>query len=149
MSNNDYELVAWTNNGEVFFSFYGLQVQDLLMWNEYYSCDCPESQSWESFERLSYLAFQWGMLLLKKKDYWAAYSRFVDGIYVCQEAMRHFPTQEDSGINPFLLALDDLYYGCKEAALEEGATLEEVFYEDGIHDYRRGKWLEAATEPTD
>ena len=140
MSNKEYQLVAWTENGEVFFSDYALQEQEMLLREEYCSLDYPEDHSWERYERLSHVAWQWGTLLLRKGDYRAAYDRFADGLLVCRDAVRFLHVPEGGGAHPFLPAMDDLYMGCRKAAIEEGGTLEEIFCEDGVHDYRRGLW---------
>ena len=34
MSNKEYQLVAWTENGDVFFSENALQEQEMLLWDE-------------------------------------------------------------------------------------------------------------------
>ena len=140
MSNKEYQLVAWTENGEVFFSENALQEQEMLLWDEYCSFDNPEDHSWERYERLSHVAWQWGTLLLRMGDYRAAYDRFSDGLLVCRDAVRFLPVPDGGGAHPFLPAMDDLYMGCRKAALEEGGTLEEILCEDGVHDYRRGLW---------
>ena len=140
MSNKEYQLVAWTENGEVFFSENALQEQEVLLRDEYCSLDNPEDRSWERYERLSHVAWQWGMILLRMGDYRSAYYRFTDGLLVCRDAVRFLPVPAGSGAHPFLPAMDDLYMGCRKAAQEEGGTLEEILCEDGVHDYRRGLW---------
>lgn len=144
MSEKEYELVAWTENGEVRLSGSALREQDALLWEEYYSLYYSGDHSWERYERLTRVAWQWGMLLLEMKDYRAAYGRFVDGLYACRDAVRFLYVPQDGGVHPFLPAMDELYDGCRKAALEEGGTLEEVLHEDGIHDIRRQMWEKVA-----
>ena len=145
MSENTYRLSAWTENGEIMFSDFTLREQEMLLQEEIYCLDCSKEQEWEFYSRLSHLYLQWGMLLLEMNEYWEAYRRFVDGLYVCRDAIRFLRFPKDGGVNPFLLAMDDLYEGCKEAAWREKGTLEEVLYEDGIHDIRRQLWESAPT----
>lgn len=144
MSENNYQLVAWTENGEVKFSDFALREQEMLLWDEFYSLYYSENKGWEHYSQLVHVAWQWGMLLLEMKEYWKAYNRFTDGLYVCRDAMRvlHYPV--DGGINPFLLAMDDLFEGCHKAALEDD-NLEELFYEDSFHDIRCQLWEKATT----
>ncbi len=142
MSENNYQLVAWTENGEIKFSGYAMWEQEMLLQDEIDSID-TDSMDWDSYSRLTHLYWEWGMLLIGMKENWDAYGRFKDGLYVCMEAIRfiHFP--KDGGINPFLLAMDDLIEGCHSAALndlEQGGTLEEVFHEEAFHDIRRQLW---------
>lgn len=137
MSERKYELVAWTENGEVRLSQSAMLEQEALLRDEYDSLYYSGDRSWEHFERLSYVALLWGRLLLEMEDYRAAYGRFVDGLYACRDAVRFLHVPEDGGAHPFLSAMDDLYAGCMKAALAEGGTLEEILYEDGIHDIRR------------
>ncbi|MBQ6762882.1 MAG: hypothetical protein IJP49_09030 [Bacteroidales bacterium] len=143
MSENNYQLVAWTENGEVKFSGVALWEQEMLLWDEYYSLYYSEDKGWERYSRLVHIAWQWGMLLLEMKEYWKAYGRFTDGLYACRDAMRflHFP--EDGGVHPFLLAMDDLLEGCHKAALEDD-NLEEVYFEDSFRDIRRQHWEKTA-----
>ena len=64
MSENNYQLVAWTENGEVKFSGVALWEQEMLLWDEYYSLYYSEDKGWERYSRLVHIAWQWGMLLL-------------------------------------------------------------------------------------
>lgn len=137
MSEKEYELVAWTENGKIRLSGSALLEQDALLREEYCSLYYSGEKSWERYERLCLVALQWGRLLLEMGDYRAAYGRFVDGLYACRDAVRFLHVPRDGGEHPFVLAMDDLFDGCKEAALEEGGTLEEIFHEDGVHDLRR------------
>ena len=144
----DYQLYAWTENEEVRFSELALWEQEMLFRDEFDASYYSKVLSWECYERLSHIAWQWGMLLLGAKEYRAAYRRFVDGIYVCRDAVWkcHFP--KDGGVNPFVLALDELYKGCEEAAYRDNSTLWELFYEDAIQDIRQGLWKAAPPEPS-
>ena len=142
MSENNWQLVAWTEKGEVKFSDFALREQEMLLWDEYYTLYFSEEKGWDRYSRLVHVALQWGMLLLGMGRYREAYDRFVDGHYVCLEAIRNLCCPKDGGINPFLLALDDLYEGCYMAALEDD-TLEEVFFESAFRDIRRQLWEEA------
>lgn len=142
MSENNYQLVAWTENGEVKFSDFALNEQEMLLWDEYYTLYYSEDKGWDRYSRLVHVALQWGMLLLGMGRYREAYDRFYDGYYVCLEAIRYLRCPKDGGINPFLLAMDDLYEGCHMAALEDD-TLDEVFFESAFRDIRRQLWEEA------
>ena len=140
MSENDYQLVAWTENGEVRFSGVAMWEQEMLLREEIYAVD-PDSRDWECYSRLTYLYWQRGMLLLELKEPWGAYDCFVDGLYVCLEAIRNLHFPKSGGINPFLLAMDDLLDGCHKAALEDD-SLEEVYYESAFHEIRMELWEE-------
>ena len=90
------------------------------------------------YESRAYDAWQEGMSLLEMKDYSEAYDSFVDGMYICLKAMQTLPFPKQGEDNPLLPVMDKLYAGCRKAALEdEGGTLEEIFYEDGVHDVYR------------
>lgn len=144
MSENNYQLYAWTENGEVKFSGAALWEQEMLLWDEYYSLYYSEEKGWERYSRLVHVAWQWGMLLLERKEYGDAYGRFKDGLFACRDAMRYLHIPEDGGVHPFLLAMDDLLDGCYKAVLEDD-TLEEVYFEDSFRDIRRQLWEEAPT----
>jgi len=123
MSDTKYRLVAWTENGEVRFSADALQEQEAPLWDEYHSLYYAGDRTPESLERLCRVAWQWGSLLLRQKDYRGAYGRFSDGILACRSAGCYPP------------ALEDLCEGCREAAGREGGTLVEILYEEGIPDF--------------
>ena len=148
MSEKNYQLYAWTDKDEVRFSELALREQEMLLMDEYDSSYYSKDLSWERYEHLSHIAWQWGMLLLGEKDYWASYRRFQDGIIICREAIWKCPVPKDGGMNPFLLALEELYKGCEHAAWEEGSTLWELFCEDAIQDIRHGLWEAAPIEPS-
>ena len=148
MSEKTYQLYAWTEREEVRFSELALWEQEMLLMDEYDSSYYSEDLSWERYERLSHIAWQWGMLLLGEKDYRSAYNRFSDGIDVCVDALRKLPFPKDGGVNPFILALDDLYKGCEEAAYKGDGMLWELFCEDAIRDIRHGYWASAPTRTT-
>ena len=46
----------------------------------------------------------------------------------------------DGGLHPFLIAFDEMYEGCQKAALEEDYSLEEVFIESALQDWRSELW---------
>ena len=148
MSDKEYQLYAWTENGKVRFSPLALCEQEALLWDEYDSSYWSQSLSWEEYEHLVHVAWQWGMLLLDEKRYWEAYGRFSDGIDICRYAVWKLPVPKDGGVHPFLLALEELYRGCELAVLEEGDTLEELFYESAVQDIRQGLWAAALDEPS-
>ena len=143
MSENEYQLYAWTENEEVRFSGLALREQEALLMDEYDSLYYSDDISWERYERLSRVAWQWGMLLFREKDYWAAYARFRDGVDICREAIRECPVPKDGGVHPFLPALDELYRGCEDAAWAEGSSLWLFFCEDALQDIRQGLWGKA------
>ena len=148
MSENNYQLYAWTENEEVRFSELALREQEMLLMDEYDSLYYSEDRSWRRYERLAHVAWQWGMLLLGEKVYWEAYGRFRDGVDVCREANWKCRVPEDGGVHPFLLALDELYRGCEEAAWAEGSSLWWLFCEDAMQDIRQGLWRVAPREPS-
>lgn len=139
MSENYYQLVAWTENGEVKFSEIAMWEQEMLLREEYNSLYYSDDKGWERYSRLVHIAWQWGMLFMEMKEYWKAYGRFHDGLHICLEAIRNTPCPEDGGANPFLVALDELFEGCHLAALED-INLEEVFYESAFQEIRRQLW---------
>lgn len=140
MSENNYQLVAWTENGEVRFSGVAMWEQEMLLREEIYAVD-PGTRDWTCYARLTHLFRQWGMLLLEMKEPWEAYGRFRDGLHICLEAIRNNSCPEDGGANPFLVALDELFEGCHLAALED-VNLEEVYYESAFHEIRMELWEE-------
>ena len=141
MSENNYQLVAWTENGEVKFSGVTMWEQEMLLREEYDTLYYSDEKGWERYSRLVHISWQWGMLLMEMKEYWEAYGRFHDGRHVCLEALRNLHFPETGGINPFLVALDDLFEGCHKAALED-TNLEEVYYESAFHEIRMQLWEE-------
>lgn len=145
MSEINYQLYAWTENGEVKFSKAALWEQEMLLRGEVFSVD-SKSRDWECYSRLAHLYWQWGMLLLDLKEYWDAYDRFHDGLFVCRDAIWFLDFPIEGGINPFLLAMDDLFDGCHKAVLENN-TLEELFYEDSFYDIKRQLWAIAPIQP--
>ena len=147
MSEKTYQLYAWTEREEVRFSGLALQEQEMLLMDEFDSLYYSEDLSWERFERLSHVDWQWGMLLLGEENYREAYARFKDGIDICLDALRTFSVPKDGGVNPFLLALEDLYEGCKGAAYKGDGMLWELFVEDSIREIRQSYWETAPVPP--
>lgn len=147
MSEKTYQLYAWTEREEVRFSGLAFWEQEMLLMDEFDSSFYADDLSWDRYVHLAHVAWQWGMLLMGEKDYWAAYGRFSDGIDVCVDALRKCPFPKDGGVNPFLLALEDLYKGCEDAAYKGDRMLWELFCEDAIREIRDGYWAAAPAGP--
>ena len=117
MTEKKYQLYAWTEDNEVFFS-------PLAEWEQgdWYEEDayvgCGE-KTWADYERLTHMIHERGMFLLSRQDYHAAYHVFEDGAQFCMEAMRKLKVPFDGGAHPFLIAFDEMFEGCHMAALEE------------------------------
>ena len=138
-----YTLESWTEEGDVHFSGHGLYEQ-LWMYEDDASIDKPAGdRTWEDYERLTHMIWSRGMFLLSLGEYRESYDCFWAGARACEEAVRMLKVPADGGLHPFLIAFDEMYEGCNRAALEEGYALEEIFYEDGIQDIRRGLWEKA------
>ena len=148
MSEKTYQLYAWTEREEVRLSELALWEQEMLLMDEFDSLYCSHDLSWERYERLAQVAWQWGMLLLGTKDYRSAYGRFRDGIDVCVDALRKCHLPKDGGVNPFLLALEDLYKACEDAAYQGDWMLWELFCEDAVQEIRRSYWEAASIAPS-
>ena len=147
MSEKTYQLYAWTEHEEVHFSELALWEQEMLLMDEFESSYYSEDLSWERYERLSHVSWQWGMLLLGDGDYRSSYGRFRDGIDICVDALRKCAFPKDGGVNPFLVALEDLYQACEDAAYNGDWMLWELFCEDAIQEIRNGYWAAASIEP--
>ncbi|MBQ9192858.1 MAG: hypothetical protein IJ156_03970 [Bacteroidales bacterium] len=136
-----YALEAWTDEGEVHFSGHGLCEQ--LGWYEDDTSVADGEKTWADYERLTFMIWSRGMFLLSQGECRESYDCFWAGAKVCEEAIRVLKVPADGGLHPFLIAFDEMYEGCNQAALEEGYALEEVFDEDALQDIRQGLWKKA------
>lgn len=141
MTETIYQLYAWTEENEVCFS-------PLAAWEqgEWYEDDAyvhEGEKTWADYERLAHMIHERGMFLLSRQDYHAAYHVFEDGAQFCMEAKRMLKVPSDGGLHPFLIAFDEMYEGCQIAALEEDYSLEEVFIESALQDWRSELWKNA------
>lgn len=144
MTETIYQLYAWTEENEVCYS-------PLAAWEqgEWYEEDAyvhEGEKTWANYERLARMIHERGMFLLSRQDYHAAYRVFEDGARFCMEAMRMLKVPADGGIHPFLIAFDDMFEGCHIAALEEDYSLEEVFIESALQDWRSQLWKDAPAD---
>ncbi|MBR5176839.1 MAG: hypothetical protein IKW89_13065 [Bacteroidales bacterium] len=138
MTEKKYQLVAWTEEGEVFFTPVSAREQEWMYEDDAY-VDGGE-KTWADYEWLAHMIYERGMFLLSLQDYHAAYNVFENGARFCMEAMRKLKVPSDGGLHPFLIAFDEMYGGCHKAALEEDYSLEEVFIESALQDWRSQLW---------
>lgn len=68
MLNSGYELVAWTEDGEVYLSKKAFQEQEMLLRDEYYSLYYSDDPSPERYERLVYVAWKLEKLLSGQEE---------------------------------------------------------------------------------
>ena len=145
MTETVYQLYAWTEENEVRFS-------PLAEWEqgEWYEDDAyvqDGEKTWTNYERLAYMIHERGMFLLSQQEYRAAYHVFEDGARFCMEAKRMLKVPAEGGLHPFLIAFEEMYEGCNKAALEEDYSLEEVFIESALQDWRSDLWKNAPVKP--
>ena len=138
MTETIYQLYAWTEENEVCYS-------PLAAWEqgEWYEDDAyiqDGEKTWADYERLAHMIHERGMFLLSRQDYHATYHEFQDGAQFCMETKRMLKVPADGGLHPFLIAFDEMYEGCQKAALEEDYSLEEVFIESALQDWRSELW---------
>lgn len=144
MTEKIYQLYAWTEENEACFS-------PLAAWEqgEWYEDDAyvhEGEKAWADYERLAHMIHERGMFLLSQQEYRAAYHVFEDGAQFCMEAKRMLKVPADGGLHPFLIAFDEMFEGCHKAALEEDYSLEEVFIESALQDWRRELWKNAPVD---
>lgn len=144
MTEKIYQLYAWTEENEVCFS-------PLAAWEqgEWYEDDAyvqDGDKIWDDYERLAHMIHERGIFLLSRQDYHAAYHVFENGAQFCMEAMRMLQVPADGGLHPFLIAFDEMFEGCQKAALEEDYSLEEVFVESALQDWRSELWKNAPVD---
>ena len=144
MTETIYQLYAWTEEKKVCYS-------PLAAWEqgEWYEEDAhvhEGEKTWAEYERLAHMIRERGMFLLSRQDYCEAYRVFEDGARFCMEAERMLKVPADGGLHPFLIAFDDMFEGCHIAAVEEDYSLEEVFSESALQDWRSQLWKNAPTD---
>ena len=145
MTERIYQLYAWTEDNEVCFSL--LAEWEQGEWYEedaYFGCG---EKTWADYERQAHMIYEKGMFQLTLQNYHAAYHVFEDGAQFCMEAIRKLKVPSDGGLHPFLIAFDEMFEGCHKAALEEDYSLEEVFIESALHDWRSELWKNAPFDP--